>query len=157
MKVVAFLQNCWFPPDTPRVIINRYLTDEKYRRIVLSRSMSGKRLVRAFGPYYNEIWWDNASVNVADRPQGRFPHNITHMSSVIQAVRPLAIVCLGSVALQGIREINNTLEGQATYAYNGERCVPYHYCPHPNARGITQAQLNEFAKIIIDKYLCSQE
>lgn len=152
MRVVAFLQNCWFPPDTPAAITSRYVSDEKYRRIVLARSMTGKRLLRAFGPKYNEIWWDNASPQIGQSPGARFEANHEHMAEVIVNARPVAIICFGAVALDGLTYINNTLLGEEVYGYNDRRVVPHHAAPHPNARGILQSQLNEFADKIIGLY-----
>lgn len=147
MRVVAFLQNCWFPPGTPAIITNRYLNDPKYRRVVLSRTMSGRRLVRAFGIYYNEIWWDNASQAIGEFPQSRHPADIRHMSRVIEENAPLTVLAFGRVAADGIMELQH---GRGV-------SLEWHFSPHPNARGITQFQLDNFAKVIIDKYLNLQQ
>ncbi len=142
--VVAFLQNCWFRPGTNPELIRRYLTDQKFRRIILARSMSGRRLLRAFGgPDYRRIWWDNASEYVANTSPGKADASPDHMARVVQQTSPRAIVCFGQVALQGIQAL------QRSWIHE----LPCHYFPHPNARGLTQFQLDEFARGIKSRYL----
>jgi hypothetical protein len=139
--VVAFLQNCWFKPGTNPETIRRYLSEQKFRRIVLGMSMTGRRLSTAFGEHhYRRIWWDNASEYVASASPGRGDPDPVHMRRVIARIQPAAVLLFGGVALQGFYSI--ALPEQKFHAF-----------PHPNARGLRQSQLNEFAREIITRYL----
>jgi hypothetical protein len=168
--VVAFLQNCWFRPTTARHIIDSYLTDQKFRRRVLSMSMSGKRLERAFGAAFRRIWWDNASQGVGVIPSAKFPADPKHMLNVIRQVKPKAVICLGNVAADGYvsimadaasadyqvplpmdHEFSKTEPAGYRYA-EGWTPLPWHIMKHPNAFGLTQFQLDEFAREIITRY-----
>lgn len=151
--VVAFLQNCWFRPGTPDAIIRQYLTDQSYRRKVLAKSMSGRRLLTAFGEdAYRRIWWDNASEHVATHAAGSAEADIAHMRRIVNSIAPKAIITLGLVATDGLSKIWPRSPGtQMCERYmNG---MEWHAFPHPNARGLTQFQLNEFARQIISRYL----
>lgn len=109
---------------------------------MLANTSIGRRLKLAFGEHYSEIWWDNASGLIAASPQSNHPANPKHMIEVIRAVNPKAIIAFGNVAHCGMKLIDPV-------NYN-----KWHYFPHPSARGLTQGQLNEFAKLIISNYLC---
>ncbi len=140
-RVIGFLQNCWFLPDTPTYIIDMYLTNHEYRRKVLARSRTGRSLQRAFGSYFNEIWWDNASLLVGDHPSTKFDHDLQHMQKTIDAVDPLAVVAFGRVACHGMQEL-----------YRGKDSKPWHAFPHPMAYGLSSAQMTGFAEEVIQKY-----
>lgn len=142
MRVVAFLQNCWFEPGTPQHIIYKYLQDPTYRRKVLALTMSGKRLTRAFGSYYDEIHWDNASINVGTAAHMKFDADTEHMMGVIGEHSPVCIIAFGRVAFGGLQQIATRYGAKANW----------HYCPHPNARGPTQNDFNNFASEIIVRY-----
>ena len=151
--VVAFLQNCWFPKDTPQTIIRAYLTDQSYRRKVLAKSMTGRRLIKSFGSNnYQRIWWDNASEHVASTAPGRVPADVSHVTRVLLQVKPSAILCFGKIAMDGLEL------AMAEWQRNtGNKMLPdgvkHHYFPHPNARGLRQSQLDDFARQIISRYL----
>lgn len=138
-KVVAFLQNCWFRPNTNPEVIRQYLGNQHFRQLILRKSMTGRRLCTAFGDHYRQIWWDNASEHVASTSPGRGDLDPVHMRRIIDRVQPVAVLLFGGVALQGFYSI--VLPEQKFHAF-----------PHPNARGITQAQLNAFAAEIIARY-----
>lgn len=150
--VVAFLQNCWFRPGTNPELIRQYLTDQKVRRFILARSMTGRRLSTAFGEhYYRRIWWDNASEHVANTSPGKAAADLGHMFRVIEQVKPRAMLAFGTVANEGLQGVYSTLYFQQLSFEM--KYIPWHYFPHPNARGLTQAQINEFAATIITRYL----
>lgn len=153
--VVAFLQNCWFRPGTNPETIRLYLSDQKFRRKVLEMSMTGKRLKRAFGEHYRSIWWDNASEYVASTSPGRSEADPYHMARVINQVRPMGMLTFGTVAHRGMLTLRDgpmpiTDQSAPTIATDSQ--LAWHYCHHPNARGLLQSQLNEFASNIISRY-----
>lgn len=140
---MAFLQNCWFRPGTDQQLIVRYLTDQNFRRMVLARSMTGRRLLNAFGPIaYRKIWWDNASMFVGRMSAAKADPDINYMLNQLEIVRPRVVLTFGNIAKSGFLR-----------AHSGPYQYAHHHCPHPNTRGITQAQLNEFARKIIAEYL----
>ncbi len=60
--VVAFLQNPWFPPGTRKGVVDRYTLDQDFHKRLLANTMSGRRLLQAFGQEdFKKIWWDNVS------------------------------------------------------------------------------------------------
>ncbi len=141
-RVVAFLQNCWFRPGTSHRMIDLYLTDQSFRRKVLAMSMTGRRLKTAFADKFPDIWWDNASQFVADYSSGCNTADPIHMEAVLQQIKPVGIVTFGRIANEGMLNIART-----------QWPIPkWHYFPHPNARGLTQAQINEFAAEILSRY-----
>lgn len=104
--------------------------------------MSGKRLARAFGERFPDIWWDNASQYVADHSAGKADADPIHMKAVLDQIRPAGTVTFGTIANDGLLAVART-----------QWPVPkWHYFPHPNARGLTQLQINQFAAEIISRY-----
>ena len=151
--VVAFLQNCWFKPGTNPELIRRYLTDQKFRRLILARSMSGGRLLRAFGEDdYRRIWWDNASEYVASTSPGKSAADTEHKKRVLHQVMPRGILCFGSIASVGMDSLVMRHKQETGMNFLPEN-VLWHYFPHPNARGLRQSQLDEFAREIKSRYL----
>lgn len=145
--VLAFLQNMWFPVGTPETIIGAYLNDQSYRRRVLGNCMSGRRLKKAFGEHYHTIWWENASQHRATVPSGRGNADPAHMLKVIRSVEPKHILCFGAVAKDGMITLDDRMLSRIPLE------LKWSYFPHPNARGLLQIQLDEFAKKIIEKYI----
>ncbi len=159
-RVLAFLQNMWFPRDTPQATIDMYLTDQKFRRCILAKSMSGKRLVKAFGPHYRDIWWENASPQRGEHPGAVFPADTDHMWKVIYDVKPDAILGFGSVAAKGLNAMFAVdamvplFKSTDPVIFSKDGLLHHtHFFPHPNCRGLLQWQLDQFAKGIIDKHL----
>lgn len=147
-KVVAFLQNPWFKPDTPNHVILKYREDADYRRRVLALSMSGRRLESAFGNFFSDIHWDNANPLHGNTPGHVSPPDAQHVAQVLRDLQPEAVICFGKQALAGFERAQ--LEFGLLYHLPE---IPYHCFPHPNARGLTQFQINEFAQQIIERYL----
>lgn len=146
MKVVAFLQNCWFKEGTPSYITNKYLEDSDYRRRILALSTTGRRLSQAFGQHFRDIHWDNASDKVGNYSAAKFAADPVHMQRVIDSVHPEAIVTFGAIAKEGI-DVVVSQWCQCPWP------VQFYAAPHPVAFGLTQAQLNEFAEKIIKLHL----
>lgn len=156
--VLAILQNCWFKPGTNPEIIRRYQEDQKFRRLVLARCMTGRRLSRAFGEHYQNIWWENASTYVGNQSSSRGEFDPNHIKLVIEKVEPVAILTFGMVAYNGVTFVEDEWNRNLDRIYQGdapedEIFPTIHHSHHPNARGITQAQLNNFAEEVIRKYL----
>lgn len=137
MKIVAFLQNPWFKPETPMRVIERYRDDQRFHRAILLRCMTGQRLFTAFGEYFNMIHWDNTNWRPSWRPSGIVPPDYEHIATVLTREIPPGdpdhrVICFGK---------------QAEEALNCGKFVGYNVlaCHHPNARHKTQADLNDFA------------
>jgi len=137
MKIVAFLQNCWFPPGTSLYHIRRYLINDDFRRKVLKKGWSGKRLMNAFGEeLFDKIIWDNASLEVGATPGHRADADRNHIANVIYNHSPDLILTFGTVARDAVRIVNRTCGDGA--------CVLS--TKHPNARGFTNEELSHFVK-----------
>lgn len=162
MKVLAFLQNAWFKPGTNPDTIKRYLTNQRFRRLVLARCMTGRRLMTAFGNHYESIHWDNASTGVGVMASSKLPYNIKHMHKVIEENQPDCIICFGGVATNGFIDIMANFASESLYDplkpwKKWPHGMEWHMFRHPNAFGLRQAELDEFAKVIITKYLSVQD
>lgn len=154
--VVAFLQNCWFRPGTNPETIRLYLSNQKFRRKVLEMSMTGRRLKSAFGEHYRQIWWDNASEYVAPTSPGKSAADPEHMNRILDLVKPRAVICFGAIANQGMQAVWDLQKivtpPELQFLIDIFRDGHWKYFPHPNARGLLQSQLNEFAAEIISRY-----
>jgi hypothetical protein len=136
--LLAFMQNPWFPPGTSKGIIDRYLTDQAFHRKLLSRTMSGNRLVQAFGSdMFNRIWWDNVAPKHSEESSGMTAIEATHVERVIQQVKPDMILTFGTLAEQAV--LNSLAAEDLLY-------LP---CHHPNARGKSMQDLSDFAIQVI--------
>lgn len=139
MSIVAFLQNPWFRPGTSQHHIELYRDNQEFHRKVLAMSMSGRRLVRAFGDLYDKIHWSNTSWRAAERASGRMPTDIAYMSEVISAQNPELILCFGRQAHDACMEMR---------MMSSRWKIPYLSCHHPNAYGKFQSDLNMFADAV---------
>lgn len=120
--------------------------------------MSDGRLARAFGDHYRSIWWDNSSVYVASSSPGRPDQpEPEHMERVLDQIKPRAVLTFGNMATQGMSlvfEMQRTkTPAELQFALDIFQKNQWHAFPHPNCRGLTQAQLNQFAAEIISRYL----
>lgn len=137
-NIVAFLQNPWFPPGTDERHLTNYQIDVDFRRRVLSMSMTGKRLVEAFGQeWYHKIWWDNANPVAAEKASGALIPNETHIKMVVEQQKPELILTFGILARDGLHR---------ALWLTDMTWIPLLHCHHPNARVRTQDDLNNFAK-----------
>lgn len=131
--IVAFMQNPWFPPGTKKEVVDRYLSDQDFHRRLLARTMSGRRLLDAFGPdMFGRIHWDNVAPTAAEEANGKTDVDAEHIERVLNRVKPDLIICFGKLAEWAI---TNSFEG------DGKK---YLLCHHPNARGKTSADMAEF-------------
>lgn len=153
MKVVAFLQNPWFKPETPNYIIAKYRDDPDFRRKVLSLSVTGRRLDSAYGKFFSQIHWNNANPLHGSYSSKLFREDIGHMVNVLGSERPVAVVTYAKTALDGMSQILHYWDEIPEIKALDLAKPAHHHCPHPNSRGITQHQLNEFAREIIERYL----
>lgn len=132
--VVAFMQNPWFMPGTHPQLIERYATEQRFHRVILSGTMSGKRLTRAFGSAFFRIWWDNANPQPVFSAEGSLPANLEHMRAVLRKINPRAVITFGRTAAIAMKSLS--IEFPEIQQFN---------CPHPTARGLTREQLHLFA------------
>lgn len=132
--IIAFMQNPWFEPGTPRDHVHKYRTDQEFHQKILAETMSGRRLRDAFGPtMFKSMWWDNVAPEAAEEASGVTPVDQDHVNEVITKVKPDLVVTFGNIATEAVRK---TLSGEN---------LPVLECHHPNARHRTAADLCEFA------------
>lgn len=133
-KILAFMQNAWFPPGTERGIIERYQTDQEFHRRLLAMTMSGGRLLSAFGhDMYNQIWWDNVSPTHTETPSGLSAADMQHVELTIKTYQPDVIITFGKSAEEALDQSIMAMD------------IDYMCCHHPNARHKTSADLADFA------------
>jgi len=137
-EVVAFLQNPWFRPGTFDETVRMYRENVEFRRRLLARSMSGGRLLRAFGEdWFGKIWWDNANPLHGNDHSARWLADTYHMSDVVTTRCPLVVLTFGRIAANGAAKIRLS------------RVIRVLSCAHPNAMGITQDDLDVFANRVM--------
>lgn len=141
MKIVAFLQNPWFPPGTAERHIIAYRDNQAFHRRLLEGTMSGKRLREAFEDLYEVIHWDNTNWRPAYMASGREEPDHQHMIDVLQREKPDLVLCFGNQARDAMRALNRL----------ANRNDPFLVCHHPNARHRTQMDLNNFAILVRSK------
>lgn len=145
MKIVAFLQNPWFKEGTDPAIANRYVTDQVFHRKILARTMSGHRLLTAFGQEdFNSIWWDNVAPLAADYASGITPPDPKHIDRVLSSQAPELILTFGLLAKDAINRSPGSVRKKVMH------------CHHPNARFHTQSELNDFAQEVRDWVMCQE-
>lgn len=139
VKIVAFLQNPWFPAGTKPDHISLYRTDQEFHQKLLRQTMTGNRLVMSFGDeLFKRIWWDNAAPSAVDHPRKRSPINMIHVESVINTQSPDLIIAFGELAKEAIDLSVEAMRKKVMY------------CHHPNARFKTQSDLDAFAQEVMD-------
>lgn len=149
MNIIAFLQNPWFRPETSERHIIMYRDDQDFHRKVLSMSMTGKRLMEAFGNIYDAIHWDNTNWRPAWYAAGRVEPDYDHMTRVLHAApRWDLILTFGKQAKLALLNIIEEMPNDSWKIYNK---IPVMSCHHPNARHMTQADLREFALRVFER------
>lgn len=139
ITIVAFMQNPWFPPGTEPAVKHAYRTLQDFHKKVLRSTMSGQRLLMAFGEeYYERIWWDNIAPEPADHPRGKTKVDMKHVDTLIEIWKPQLVLTFGSVAGEAIDGSLMCLHRKVMK------------CHHPNAMGRTQAELDNFAQDVRD-------
>lgn len=141
MKIVGFLQNPWFPPGTREEHIIAYRDDQDFHRRLLEGTMSGRRLSVAFEDLYDAIHWDNTNWRPAFMASGREEPDHQHMMDVVKREQPDLILCFGNQARDAMRAIGRLFNKKHDFLH----------CHHPNARGKTQMDLNNFAIMVRSK------
>lgn len=138
MNIVAFLQNPWFPEGTAERHIIAYRDDQKFHQRLLEGTMSGGRLVKAFGELFERIHWDNTNWRPAWKANGREDPDYNHMKDVILRKQPQIVLCFGNQARDSVQVIRHLIP---------VGLWPKHVmaCHHPNARFKTQKDLDNFA------------
>lgn len=133
-KIVAFMQNPWFPAGTPKEKIHAYKTIQTYHQDVLKETMSGNRLIQAFGEeMFRRIWWDNVAPEAADEPKKKTPVDMKHVEAIIAVQKPDLILTFGDVAEKALKASVTTVN------------IHMMHCHHPNARYKMQSDLDQFA------------
>jgi len=141
MKILAFLQNPWFKPDTNMRLIEKYQTDPDFHRRVLLLSATGKALYRAFGPeLYDKIIWDNANPRHGNTRESMMPYDPAHMAKVLILNRPDLILCFGREAKMGMGRLMNGRWPNVLFA------------PHPMARGSAANHLKDIVQKVKEIY-----
>lgn len=134
-KIVAFLQNPWFPDGTAPEVIDRYRSEQQFHQRLLARTMSGNRLMVAFGEFwFKRIWWDNANPEHSRRPGITTEYDIRHIERVIKEQEPHLILTFGTQARDGV---SKSVASITTKVMS---------CHHPNARFRGQQDLDQFAE-----------
>jgi len=148
MKILAFMQNPWFAPGTPREKIDKYRTNQEFHQRTLLETMSGQRLVNAFGPLvFAAIHWDNVAPGASEEASGVTEVDQEHISRVITEVQPVLILTFGNLAEEALKS-----------SIHADR-IDLMACHPPNARHKTQADLGEFAIRVaewVDEYKFKQ-
>jgi hypothetical protein len=149
MKIIAFLQNAWFPekslPAVRAAYLRRSHTSESRARLtaryLFYRCPTGKRLKAAFGDLCGRIIWEEASPEVAGESSGVFPPDPEHIGGVLNHFKPDVVLVFGKVAEAGIA---------AAAELTGNRAAPVILVgPHPVARHEKcMAQLRHMADLL---------
>lgn len=133
MKIVAFLQNPWFPPGTDFMHISRYKNDDDFRRRVLARSKTGRRLMICWGPdWFSRIIWDNVCPEAGTYSRYKGIPSTDHVAWVIERHDPHVVITYGRLATETLCKYRNETD-------SGERFVMFDFA-HPNAMGQTRGE-----------------
>ena len=139
MITLAFLQNAWFKPGTHEHLVELYHTNQVFHRRVLARSATGRSLKKMFGPLYEEIIWDNASLEHGSVREHVSPPDPHHIARVVAELRPDVVLLFGRQA-----EIGWDRMAELTNLYS---FPDYHVqvlrAPHPMARGSADEHLKK--------------
>lgn len=142
-KVVAFLQNPWFPEETNPRTIELYKRHMAFRRSVLSLTRTGKWLLRTMTPeIYWAVWWDNANPQHGKTYDHEETGSPEHMESVIKLVDPDIIILFGRQARDTYSQITCHHKSFVMWA------------PHPMARGNTIPALTAMATSLKESLGC---
>lgn len=122
MVVLGLLQNQWaHNPAAVAAMFDRHPERRSlYIACMLARSVSGRRLRRAFGAWMDRIIWENASPGVATKSRGLKMADPRHINRTLANLRPNIVITFGVSARLGI----------AASTWTG----PTIGCVHPAAR-----------------------
>lgn len=139
--IVAFLQNPWFPAHTHPTLVAKYRDRQDFHKRILGASMTGKRLIAAFGDMYDKIHWDNANWRHTSVANGKMPADPEHIARTLIMHQPEVVLAFGAVAREALEPLVCT--------YNFILLA----CPHPSAFGNTSGNLTILAKKIREEYV----
>lgn len=132
-EIVAFLQNPGFSKDTDPEVIKRYNHDHLFRRDTLKKYLTGQRILLSLGEeLFDKIYWDNVILETGTLYKKTKP-DMDHVLAVLEEKKPILVVTFGVVANRAI-----------TDCWDGNHL----FCRHPNARGITRQELDDFARVV---------
>lgn len=138
--IVAFLQNPWFPAHTHPTLVAKYRDRQDFHRRILGGSVTGKRLIAAFGDMYDKIHWDNANWRHTSVANGKLPADLEHIDRVLTNNMPDLVLAFGKVAENAI----SPMVGKFGFTMIA--------CPHPSAFGNTSGNLTMLAKRVRETY-----
>lgn len=104
MVVLGLLQNQW--AHNPHAVAAMFARHPDRRSTLiwymLARSLSGRRLQRAFGDWVGRITWEEASPAIAGRSNVVMKMDIDHINRRLTEVRPDVVLAFGVSAAKGI-------------------------------------------------------
>lgn len=151
-KVLAFLQNQWFPnPESAQAMFDRYkgtpFRNELVARFLFYKCPTGRRLKSVFGDQWcKRIVWDEASTRVAGRADGFFPADPAHMLAAVQMHRPQVVLAFGRIAVNGCLQMMQLSVGRLNNGDGFDLITG----PHPTARGDNVMQLLEAMRLELE-------
>lgn len=135
MKVLAFLQNQWFPErqvDNVRRMFAAYpeRRNDLIARFLFFRCLTGKRLRKAFGEEWcDRIIWENASPEIGSESSSVFKADQQHILASLTQHKPDVVLAFGKQASNGLLSALRLIEGPSRFKV---------ICgPHPAARHAT--------------------
>lgn len=128
MKVLAVLQNQWFPPAEAvrvREMMARSSSTQRRRLTAafLFRSCHSGKVLRSFFPTCREWVWENASPKIGDRPGAVFPADYEHLRAALFEEQPKVILAFGRIASDALGGLARDFD------------LPLFCGPHPASRG----------------------
>src|SRR6266576_235622 len=137
MKLLAFMQNPWFPEGTALRMIMDYRDNQDFHRRMLMATMSGSRLQSAFKELFIRIIWDNVQWRPDWMLNGVITPDYLHVQKSLNTHQPTIVITFGNVAYDCL----SSKQIQPCQSWDGTVMR----CHHPNARFRTQADLDKFA------------
>ena len=140
--IVAFLQNAWVrDPECLQYSIARHneaFRLDMLRRLLFAGCLTGRRLRAAFGPFCEQIVWEECTREIADNPRVVLPAQPEHIADVIYRLKPIAVLAFGNHAFKNVSEV-----------YAGK----LFRAPHPAARQAATAERLADTATLLDVYL----
>ena len=129
MKILAFLQNQWFPePQKIQRIFDRYpdRRNDLIARFLFAGCRTGKRLISALGEELcGRIIWEESSPRLGSHASSKFPADFDHIEDAIKRFNPDVIVCFGKISGDAVREAVERFRSVHGMTF------PVLYAPHP--------------------------
>ncbi len=111
MKVLAFLQNQWFPERSVEGVRRIFWAyperrNELIARFLFYRCRTGKVLRHIFGDdWCDGIIWENASPEIGSKPSDAYPADVEHMYRAIMLHKPSMVLAFGRIAGNGLLSV----------------------------------------------------